>query len=162
MTIVDFETSSSVAAGTLRSSASSTARARRLLLFGQGVYYALTGLWPLVSIESFQRVTGPKTDHLVTGREGDHWLVMTVAVLVCAVAAALLVAAWRRSTSPEAVVLAVAAAGGLSAIDVIYVIRSAIAPIYLADALLECLFLAGWAVVFFARRGQLCFQNTRS
>jgi len=38
----------------------------------QGVYYLLTGLWPLVSIETFQMVTGPKTDHLVTGRESDY------------------------------------------------------------------------------------------
>jgi hypothetical protein len=41
----------------------------------QGVYYLLTGVWPLPSIGSFQRVTGPKT---------DLWLVRTVGVLVAA------------------------------------------------------------------------------
>src|SRR4051812_49609509 len=55
------------------------------LLWVQGLYYLVTGVWPLVSIETFQMVTGPKTDHLVTGRETDHWLVMTVGVLVTAV-----------------------------------------------------------------------------
>ena len=35
--------------------------------------YLATGLWPLFNIESFQQVTGPKT---------DLWLVRTVGVLV--------------------------------------------------------------------------------
>src|SRR5947209_16615898 len=80
------------------------------LLWVQGAYYFVTGLWPLVSIETFQMVTGPKTDHLVTGREADHWLVMTVAVLIIAIAIAFLVAAWRRQHPPELAVLAVASA----------------------------------------------------
>ena len=46
-----------------------------LLLWIQGLYYLMTGVWPLVSIETFQTVTGRKTDHIVTGREADHWLV---------------------------------------------------------------------------------------
>ena len=61
------------------------------LCWTQGVYYALTGIWPIVSVETFQMVTGRKTDHLVRGREADHWLVMTVGVLVTAVAITLLV-----------------------------------------------------------------------
>ena len=40
----------------------------------QGLYFAMTGLWPLINIETFQMVTGRKTDHLVTGFEADHWL----------------------------------------------------------------------------------------
>src|SRR3954465_15699644 len=103
------------------------------LLWVQGFYYLVTGVWPLVSIETFQLVTGPKTDHLPTGREGDHWLVMTLGVLITSVALALLVAAWRRQTSPEAAVLAVTSALALTGIDVIYVARGVIAPIYLAD-----------------------------
>jgi hypothetical protein len=48
-----------------------------MLLWAQGLYYLATGVWPLVSIETFQRVTGRKTDHLVTGdphgrRPGDY------------------------------------------------------------------------------------------
>src|SRR5947209_20610107 len=42
------------------------------LLWLQGAYYLATGGWPLISIETFQAVTGKKTDHLITGREGDH------------------------------------------------------------------------------------------
>lgn len=42
----------------------------------QGIYFLLTGLWPLVSIESFQWVTGPKT---------DLWLVYCVGCLVAVI-----------------------------------------------------------------------------
>src|SRR5438105_15757622 len=91
------------------------------LLWVQGLYYLATGVWPLVSIETFQMVTGPKTDHLPTGREGDHWLVMTVAVLIVSVAVSLLVAAWRRRNPPEVAVLAIASALALTGIDVVYV-----------------------------------------
>src|SRR3954471_21502606 len=96
------------------------------MLWVQGLYYFVTGVWPLVSIETFQMVTGPKTDHLVTGRQADHWLVMTVGVLITASAVALLVAAWRGQNPPEIAVLAVASALGLTAIDVIYVDRQVI------------------------------------
>src|SRR5947207_4291713 len=108
--------------------ASASARVFTALLWVQGAYYFVTGLWPLVSVETFQQVTGRKTDHLVTGREADHWLVMTVGILVVAVAAALFTAAWRRRISPEVVVLAVTSAVGLTAIDVVYVLRGVIHP----------------------------------
>src|SRR5688572_1800997 len=65
------------------------------LLWTQGVYFLITGVWPLISIRTFQWVTGPKTDHLHTGREADHWLVMAVGVLVTSVAITLLTAAIR-------------------------------------------------------------------
>jgi hypothetical protein len=120
-----------------------------VLLWVQGLYYLVTGIWPLVSIETFQRVTGPKTDHLPTGREADHWLVMTVGVLVTSIALALIAAAWRCRLSPEVVILAVASALGLTAIDVIYVARQVIAPIYLVDAAVEILFITAWAFLLF-------------
>jgi hypothetical protein len=117
------------------------------LLWLQGAFYLVTGVWPLVSIETFQMVTGPKTDHLVTGRESDHWLVMTAGVLITAVGLTLVVAAWRRTRAVELAVLAVGCAAGLTGIDVVYVSRGAIAPIYLADAAVEVVLIAAWAVV---------------
>ena len=116
-----------------------------LCLF-QGLYYLLTGLWPLISIETFQMVTGPKTDHLVTGREADHWLVMTVGVIIACIGTTLLVAAWRRQETIEMIVLAIACALGLTAIDVIYVVRGVLSPIYLADAAAELVLIAAWIV----------------
>lgn len=119
--------------------------------YAQGVYFLLTGLWPLVSIESFQWVTGPKSDHLPTGSESDHWLVNTVAVLVIAVALALLTAAWRGEIALEVAVLAAASAVGLLMIDVVYVGRGVIAPVYLVDAGLEVILLACWLGWFWRR-----------
>ncbi len=121
------------------------------LLWVQGLYYFVTGVWPLVSIETFQMVTGRKTDHLVTGREADHWLVMTVGVLITCIALALLIAAWRRHCSPEVAILAVTSALGLTCIDVIYVARQVILPIYLADAALEVLIIAAWTFLLIGR-----------
>jgi hypothetical protein len=110
----------------------------------QGFYYLVTGVWPLVSIETFQAVTGPKTDHLATGREGDHWLVNTVGVLVTANALVLLLASWRNRPSPEVVLLAVGSALGLAVIDVIFVARDVLWSVYLADAAVELLLVVGW------------------
>jgi hypothetical protein len=120
----------------------------------QGAYYCITGVWPLVSIETFQMVTGPKTDHLVTGNEADHWLVMTVGVLVTAIGGTLLFGAWRKSLSPEVPFLAIASALALTAIDVIYVTRQVIPPIYLADAAAEVGLIAFWVYVLITSRAK--------
>lgn len=108
-----------------------------VLLWGQGLYYLVTGVWPLVSIETFQMVTGEKT---------DHWLVMTVGVLIVAVAVTLLVTAWRGHNPVEVAILAIASAVGLTTIDIVYVLRRVIFPIYLADAGAEVLLIIAWVV----------------
>ena len=102
----------------------------------QALYYIATGVWPLVSMETFLAVTGPKT---------DLWLVDTVSVLIIAIGAALLVAAWR-GMSPEAVTLAIASIIALTGIDVVYVTRRVIPPVYLLDALGEVALLVGWLI----------------
>jgi hypothetical protein len=124
----------------------SATTAAAVVLWTQATYFLITGIWPLVSIRTFQLVTGPKTDHLPTGREADHWLVMTAGVLITSIGLALLVAAWRRSIRPEVITLALAAAAGLTSIDVIYVVRRVIAPVYLIDAAVEVVLIAAWAV----------------
>jgi hypothetical protein len=110
----------------------------------QGAYWLITGVWPLVSIGSFQAITGPKTDHLVTGSESDHWLVNTVAVLIIANALVLLFAAIRKSVTPEVILLGIASALALTGIDIFYVARRTIAPIYLADAAVEIALILLW------------------
>lgn len=119
-------------------------RLKIILAWVQGTYFVATGIWPLVSIRSFEAVTGKKTDHLVTGYEQDHWLVNTVAVLVIAIGLSLVVAAWRKHVTHETVVLAVASALGLATIDIVYVIRETILPIYLVDAAAQGFLVAGW------------------
>jgi hypothetical protein len=102
----------------------------------QGLYFLVTGLWPLIHIDSFQAVTGPKF---------DLWLVYTVGMLVAVIGLALLVAARSGRISTEVLILAVGSALGLAAIDLIFVARGVISGIYLADAAAEVA-LAGWWV----------------
>lgn len=108
----------------------------RSVALAQGLYYLLTGIWPLVSIGTFQKVTGPKA---------DQWLVKTVGVIVAVIGGVLLLAGLNRSTSPEIPVLAVGSAAALAAVDLVYVAQKRIRPIYLLDAAGECVLIAGWA-----------------
>jgi hypothetical protein len=101
----------------------------------QGVFYLLTGIWPLIDIDSFQRVTGPKT---------DLWLVRTVGVLVIVVGATILSAARARRLDWNITLLAVGSALGLAAIDIVYVLSGTIARIDLADAAAEIALAAAW------------------
>ena len=103
----------------------------------QGVFYVLTGIWPLIDSVGFQLVTGPKT---------DVWLVKTVGILVAVIGAVLLQAARRRSVSDEVVLLAVGSALGLAAIDLTYSLRGRISSIYLADAAVEIGLAALWLI----------------
>jgi hypothetical protein len=103
--------------------------------FVQGGYYILTGLWSLVSIETFQLVTGPKT---------DIWLVKTVGLLVIVSGLVFIRSAVRRSFPPETVLLAVGNALALAVIEFIYTGIGRISGIYLADAILELIFAGTW------------------
>jgi hypothetical protein len=111
---------------------------RRALAMAQGVYFAATGLWPLIDMRSFERVTGPKV---------DKWLVRTVGVLVAAIGGTLIAAAARRAVTPETMGLAMSSAAGLGMIDVIYTTKGRIPPIYLADAVAEAALVAAWGAV---------------
>jgi hypothetical protein len=104
----------------------------RITIIVQGVYYLVTGLWPLFHISSFEAVTGPKT---------DDWLVQTVGVLAAVIGAALIIGC-RRRPGVDVVVLAVLAAIGFAAVDVVFVFRGVISRIYLVDAVVQALFLA--------------------
>ena len=108
----------------------------RYLSLAQGAYYVITGVWPLVSIGTFQKVTGPKT---------DLWLVKTVGVVVGVIGGVLAVAGLRRQTAPEIPLLAAGSAAGLAGIDIVYVAKKRISRIYLLDAAAELLLIAGWA-----------------
>jgi hypothetical protein len=110
--------------------------AAKSLAIGQAAYYAFTGLWPLVDISTFERVTGPKV---------DRWLVKTVGALVTAVGASLALAARDDLSRPETVSLGAGSALALGTIDVVYVAKRRISPIYLIDAAAQGAIVAGWA-----------------
>jgi hypothetical protein len=105
----------------------------------QGVYFALTGLWPLVHMPSFMRVTGPKT---------DRWLVRTVGALALAIGLALLVAS-RKEPHDATASIGVLSAIAFLLVDVVYVAKRTIGPVYLLDAGTEALLFAGWAAWVF-------------
>jgi hypothetical protein len=107
----------------------------RRLAEAQGAFYVMSGLWPVMHLRSFYAVTGPKT---------DGWLVQTVGLLLAVVGAVLAVAAWRRRLTPEWRWLAIGIALSLAAVDVVFVARTVIPPIYLADAAGEVVIAAAW------------------
>jgi hypothetical protein len=122
------------------------------LALGQGLYYFVTGVWPLVSMRTFEAVTGPKV---------DKWLVKTVGVLVSVIGAVLWLAGRRRHVGPEPALLAVGSAAGLAAIDTVYSVRGRISKVYLLDAVVEVALVAAWVSARGARRGTRRSTSTR-
>jgi energy-converting hydrogenase Eha subunit E len=107
----------------------------RRLARTHALYYAATGIWPLLDIHSFERITGPKV---------DRWLVKTVGVLVTAIGASLVLAARDDPARAETVALAAGSAVALGTIDAVYVAKRRISPVYLLDALAQAALLVAW------------------
>ena len=98
--------------------------------------------WALVDIESFQKVTGPKS---------DLWLVKTVGLLLVVIGAGLLVAAYRDQYDPALILIAMGSAAALLAIELVYVAQGTISRIYLVDALVEAGLIAWWGFALLSR-----------
>ena len=125
-----------------------TTRLVRQVLRLQAMYYLVTGLWPFVSLRTFEAISGPKA---------DDWLVRTVGALVSSVGVVLLRAerrAPRAGVSDDALLTAAASAVSLAAIDVWYAGRGRISKVDLLDALPELGFAAVSALALRARRGR--------
>src|SRR5690606_12434688 len=98
------------------------------MIFGlQGLYYLLTGIWPVIHIYSFMFLTGYKT---------DVWLVKMVGLLSVAIGLSLLI----RTRHPDKV-LSPGAASAFLAIDVFYTAKGTISLIYLPDAFLQAIII---------------------
>ena len=108
----------------------------------QGAFFVVTGIWPLISPGTFQKVTGPKV---------DVWLVKTVGILITVIGSVLLLDGWKRRITVSTRLLAVGSSLGLAAIDVYYAGVRRISPIYLLDAVVELALVGAWIVT---RRGQ--------
>jgi hypothetical protein len=115
----------------------------RLLAFAQGIYYMATGAWAIVHLDSFQAVTGAKT---------DLWLVKTVGLLVTVIGAAVFASRKRPVLTPEMLIVACGSALALGTVDVVYALRGTISKIYLLDALPEAVLVVGWSVVWHRQR----------
>ena len=98
---------------------------RTIVIKIQAVYFFVTGLWPLFHIESFMAVTGEKT---------DIWLVHMVGLLAATIGLSLFV-------ERKALLLAITSAISFGVIDLVYVVKNVISPIYLVDFVLQSVFV---------------------
>ena len=103
----------------------------------QGIYFLVTGIWPLISMRTFLAITGPKT---------DLWLVKTVGLILAVIGAVLIYAQRTATVNPPVVILAMGAAASLALVEIVYVIKKVISPIYLGDAIAEVILIAWWAI----------------
>jgi hypothetical protein len=105
---------------------------RRAVPWLHSAFFVIGGLWSVLSRRSFEAVSGPKV---------DYWLVRTVGGLLTVVGA----------------VIAAANHYG-RAIDLVYVARRRISPVYLLDAATNLMLIAGWS----ARRDELTSHEPMS
>lgn len=108
----------------------------------QGVYFFITGVWPLLHIESFIWLSGPKY---------DIWLVETVGILLALIGLHMFVAGYFRRIHVETFLIAAGSAAALATVDIYYVAIGRIWEIYLLDAGIEVIFVILWLMI--SRRG---------
>ena|SRR5690606_11316904 len=107
----------------------------------QGVYYIITGVWPIMHITSFIQISGPKI---------DLWLVKTVGALIGTIGVAQLIHYFNKKVylTMEIAFLSIASAVSLGFIDVYYTAIDRIWDAYLFDAVAQAVILLMWAVHF--------------
>jgi hypothetical protein len=110
----------------------------RSLLWIQSIYTLVTGLWPIIDIESFMVVTGYKT---------DQWLVKTVGALLIPVAVCMITHLFIPTDHRPVLLLALGTALAFLCIDFYYALNDVISDIYLADGVLQAAFFIAWAYV---------------
>lgn len=108
----------------------------------QGIYFFLTGIWPVVHMPSFIWISGHKY---------DLWLVETVGLSLAVIGLVLISAAGHKRINAETFLLATASAAALAYIDIYYASLGRILPVYLLDAAAEGIFIISW-FVFYARK----------
>lgn len=102
----------------------------------QGIYFVVTGIWPVVNMASFITATGPKQ---------DTWLVEMVGLLSTSVGLTYIVTSLRRRALP--VLLGYSVSFSFLIMDLIYVIRGEIDQIYLLDAGIQAAFIVAVTVI---------------
>lgn len=111
------------------------------VLWIQGIYFFITGIWPLVFYRSFETITGHKT---------DVWLVKTAGALLAVTGAALLNAVINTAPVNSTVfIIGTGSAVVLLIIDLVYVAKSVISKIYLVDACIQFLLIVLWCISIF-------------
>jgi hypothetical protein len=109
-------------------------RANRTALV-QAAYFVATGLWPLIDLRSFERITGKKR---------EDWLVRTVGAFVVAIGTALGLSVLRRDVDGHTKALGILGALAPAVVETPEALRGRISPIYLADAAIEAILVLLW------------------
>jgi len=117
------------------------AKVLRTIFLLQGAYFIITGIWPVLGMESFLLATGPKQ---------DTWLVEMVGLLSASIGLTYIVAALRNGRLPF--VLGYAAAVSFLFMDVVYVAKDVIARVYLIDAFVQLAFIASVSFFMFIKK----------
>ncbi len=112
----------------------------KAVLLLQGLYYVVTGIWPLVWLESFLWVVGPKP---------DLFQLRTTTLLITVIGAVLMLGARQRRPSADVVVLGIATAAVLALVELWHI--ETLRLVYLADAAVEFV-IAGALLAAWSRR----------
>ena len=94
-----------------------------LVALMQGVYLFVSGIWPIISMSTFLRVTGPKT---------DLWLVKTVGIILAVIGAVLIYAQVNAEINTSIIILAIGSALSLAIVEFVYVASASSLPFILA------------------------------
>jgi hypothetical protein len=122
-----------------------------MLLLVQGIYTLVTAVWPLLHIESFMMITGPKT---------DIWLVKTVAVVLIPIALLFLLNRYNEGSLLHVLVVAISSSVGLASIDFYYTANETISWVYAVDGALQVIFIVCW--IYLAKKLPLLANNKKS
>lgn len=101
----------------------------------QGIYFLITGVWPLVHLKSFMEVTGPKT---------DIWLVQTVAVLILSYSVLFFYVAFKKRIAPVYALMGTISTFGLAIIELYYYLQGTLKWVYFIDSIIEMIFFIYW------------------
>jgi hypothetical protein len=105
------------------------------LALTHGAFNVVGGLWPIISLRSFEWVFGRKT---------DRWLQKTLGGLLVSAGVAQLMAAPTPEGRTHARLTGITAACTLLAADLVYVPAGRIRPTYLLDAAMEAGWIRAW------------------
>lgn len=107
----------------------------------QGLYVLMTALWPLLYLENFIQVTGPKT---------DIWLVRAISFLLLPYAVFCFWTALVQRPVPQVLSGSMMLMGvSLAGVEFYYATHRVISTLYELDAVLQILFAVWWAFHFF-------------
>lgn len=109
----------------------------------QGIYYLVTGLWPLVHIDSFM---------LVTGNVTDIRLIKTVGLLVTVIAITLLFSRFRVNDYSIIFTLGILCTLVFSAVDLYYTFAGELSKIYIIDAVVQIALFFMWISAAFKKQ----------